>query len=92
MKKLLSLLAVFTAVLCFASEAQAGLSFSVSVGDPYCGYGYRDYGYSRRHVTYYDAPRYYRPRRRVVHYSQPVYYSRPRYYRSSYYGSRRHCD
>ncbi|HEX8371322.1 MAG TPA: hypothetical protein VF585_00960 [Chthoniobacterales bacterium] len=81
MKKLLSLLVVFTAVLCFASEAKAGLSFSVSVNAPYRSY--RSYdgcydGYYRRPVVYHAAPVVYR-RPRVVVYEEPVYYSRPRY-------------
>ena len=83
MKKLLSLLVVCTAVLCFASEAQAGLNIGISLGSPYRSYRHCDDNYSRgysRSVSYYnETPRYYRPRRRAVYYTAPVYYSQPRY-------------
>jgi len=85
MKKFLSIIVVFTALMMFAKTAQAELNLSVSLGSPYrsgCDYP-SSYGrvYSRPVVYYSEAPRYYRPRRRVVHYyDAPSYYSGRRYY------------
>ena len=88
MKKFLSIIAVFTALMCFAGDAQAGLNFGISFDGGRRYSDHCDYGYRNRQVSYYDAPRYYRPRRRAVYYSAPSYYTQRRYYRDSY----RHCD
>ena len=93
MKKLLSLLAVFTAVICFANEAKAGLSIGLGFNIPihsYRSYDDCDYGYRRAPVVYYNSPRYYRPRHRVVYYDSPSYYT-PRYSYYSGYSSYRGC-